>query len=546
MKSTDLVNRTINNGEIRDTKEVDIDEAINLSGSFGRYQWLVNIFLNMIHVIFNPHLYILYFVADDPPWTCVKKSSSLFCKQHFGEKIPQSSELFEKRCDLNRSEWMFVKDKTYSIVTEYDLVCDYTWMGSLANAPLFIGWGLSGPFVGYLSDAYGRRVTSIMSVLLGAFSLAGLSFINDMWQFILLRGLLGAGIGCYIAMFYTICTEVVGNKYRAITGVFLAMTTLAGNFVLPYVAYSVPHWRKLVLYISLPVVMAVLISLFIPETARWLCSSGKIKEAENKLKQIAKFNRKDHVDIKLQKHKLRTNDEPKKYSYVDILFRHFSVSILVISLCFDWAVAALLYFGLTLESSDLGGSIYFNFTLSFVAEVPNPILFLYCSNKIGRKQTFLLFSFIGSVSVSIVGVLYFVHEGVRGLDTAKLILAMIGKLCVATCFSVLYLWTFELFPTVVRSQGLIFCQIAGRVGAAGAPFIATNLAESSKPLPFIVMGAAGFLSALCGCWLPETNGRKTRENYEDFFDISSRNLVVQSLAVEEKIDEAPLLSPVAG
>ena len=83
MKSTDLVNRTINNGEIRDTKEVDIDEAINLSGSFGRYQWLVNIFLNMIHVIFNPHLYILYFVADDPPWTCVKKSSSLFCKQHF-------------------------------------------------------------------------------------------------------------------------------------------------------------------------------------------------------------------------------------------------------------------------------------------------------------------------------------------------------------------------------------------------------------------------------------------------------------------------------
>lgn len=218
----------------------------------------------------------------------------------------------------------------------------------------------------------------------------------------------------------------------------------------------------------------------------------------------------------------------------------------MISLCFDWAVAALLYFGLTLESSDLGGSIYFNFTLSFVAEVPNPILFLYCSNKIGRKQTFLLFSFIGSVSVSIVGVLYFVHEGVRGLDTAKLILAMIGKLCVATCFSVLYLWTFELFPTVVRSQGLIFCQIAGRVGAAGAPFIATNLAESSKPLPFIVMGAAGFLSALCGCWLPETNGRKTRENYEDFFDISSRNLVVQSLAVEEKIDEAPLLSPVAG
>ena len=544
MESNDMVNGTINSGHISDTKEVDIDEAINLSGSFGRYQWLVNIFLNMIHVIFNPHLYILYFVADDPPWTCVKKSSSLFCKQHFGEKIHQSSDLFDKRCDLNRSEWMFVKDKTYSIVTEFDLVCDYTWMGSLANAALFIGWGLSGPFFGYFSDAYGRRITSVMSVLLGAFSLAGLSFINHMWQFILLRALLGAGIGCYIAMFYTICTEVVGNKHRAITGAFLAITTLAGNFILPYMAYCIPHWRKLVLYISFPVVMAVVISFFIPETARWLYSSGKIKEAENKIKHVAKFNGKDHVDIRLQKHKLRTNDEPNKYSYIDIFFRHCSVSTLALSLCFDWAVAALLYFGLTLESSDLGGSIYFNFTLSFVAEVPNPILFVYCSNKIGRKKSFLLFSFIGSVSVSIVAVLYFVPEGVSGLDIAKLVLAMTGKLCITTCFSVLYLWTFELFPTVVRSQGLILCQIAGRVGAAGAPFIATNLAESNKSLPFIVMGAAGFLSALFGCWLSETNERKTRENYEDFFDISSRNLVIQTQGVEENVDEAPLLSSI--
>ena len=70
---------------------------------------------------------------------------------HFGQKIPQSSELFKDQCKLNRSEWKFTKDKTYSLVTECELVCDNAWMGSLANSGLFIGWGLSGPFPDILS-----------------------------------------------------------------------------------------------------------------------------------------------------------------------------------------------------------------------------------------------------------------------------------------------------------------------------------------------------------------------------------------------------------
>ena len=59
--------------------------------------------------------------------------------QHFGEQIPQSSNLFKQRCYLNRSDWTFTKDKAYSIGTEFDLVCDDAWKASLTNSALFIG-----------------------------------------------------------------------------------------------------------------------------------------------------------------------------------------------------------------------------------------------------------------------------------------------------------------------------------------------------------------------------------------------------------------------
>ena len=211
------------------------------------------------------------------------------------------------------------------------------------------------------------------------------------------------------------------------------------------------------------------------------------------------------------------------------------------SLCFGWAVAALLYYGLTWESSDLGGNMYLNFALSFLVELPSPVLYVYFCDKIGRKRSFLLFATVVSVMACAVSALYFVSVSMRGLNTARLVMAMIGKLCASLSFSTLYLWTFELFPTVVRSQGLILCQIAGRFGAVAAPFIATNLAATSKALPFILMSILGFLSVLFGFVLPETNKKASRENFEDFFVNSSKAVNIQEDDKNKQNDQAPLL-----
>ena len=101
--------------------------------------------------------------------------------------------------------------------------------------------------------------------------------------------------------------------------------------------------------------------------------------------------------------------------------------------------------------------------------------------------------------------------------------------------AVAYLWAFELYPTVVRSQGMTICQITGRIGSAAAPFIATNLSAFNKSLPFIVFGASSLVSLLLSLLLPETNNVKTREVFDDFLENKSKHDV---LDIKNKADVA--------
>ena len=495
--------------------EVEIDEAFEIAGSFGRYQILVTLLVGFTHAPILSQTLMLYFVANEPPWTCVNNNSSVFCKNHFGEKIPQSSELFKEQCKLNRSEWVFTKDKTYSIVTEYELVCDNAWMASLANSALFIGWGLTGPFAGYLIDLHGRRMTMIISILVSAGSILSLGFVNKVWQFIMLRTILGVAVGSLSAN--AIAFEVVGRRHRALVGTFLTITFLIMLYLLVTAAYFIQNWRKLILYSSFGATVSVLMSFLIPESARWLYATGKINKAEEKFYQMAKFNKKQNEVIHLKIPESGNNNNTKRFSFSDLLFRHFSVSVLCVAICFIWTTQGLLFYGLTLESSNFGGSIYLNFALSFLVELLTPVIYLYCSNKFGRKRSYMGFSIVAILSAISIAVLYFVPRSNRVLEIFKLALGLVGKSAVSNAFSVVHLWTFELFPTAVRSQGLTICQLAGRVGSTAAPFIATNLSAFSKSLPFIIFGAFTLVSLLLSCILPETSNMKTRENFEDFF-----------------------------
>ena len=56
------------------------------------------------------------------------------------------------------------------------------------------------------------------------------------------------------------------------------------------------------------------------------------------------------------------------------------------------------------------------------------------------------------------------------LEISK-IMAFVGKFAVAACFSILYTFSAELYPTCVRSSAVGFCSSCARVGGALSPLI---------------------------------------------------------------------------
>jgi hypothetical protein len=89
--------------------------------------------------------------------------------------------------------------------------------------------------------------------------------------------------------------------------------------------------------------------------------------------------------------------------------------------------------------------------------------------------------------------------------SSQVFVSMIGRFGIAGSFNMIYLYTTELFPTIVRSACLGTCSLAARVGGIIAPGII--LAQTiSAAIPPVVLGLVAASACLTTLTLPETQG----------------------------------------
>ena len=102
--------------------------------------------------------------------------------------------------------------------------------------------------------------------------------------------------------------EVMGPAYRTGAGLMLCMFFAVALMILSLLSYLFNSWFQLALVTSLPfTILAVYwwqdnkiktetkwyFRWFVPESPRWLLSTGRIDEAEVVVQKIAKWNKKD-------------------------------------------------------------------------------------------------------------------------------------------------------------------------------------------------------------------------------------------------------------
>ncbi len=81
---------------------------------------------------------------------------------------------------------------------------------------------------------------------------------------------------------------------------------------------------------------------------------------------------------------------------------------------------------------------------------------------------------------------------------------------------IIYVFSVEIYPTVVRSLGLGSSSTFARVGGMVAPHIADALTVSvNASLPVAIFGATALVAGLLALFLPETFGRKLPDTLQE-------------------------------
>ncbi|XP_059256389.1 solute carrier family 22 member 7 isoform X3 [Mustela nigripes] len=250
---------------------------------------------------------------------------------------------------------------------------------------------------------------------------------------------------------------------------------------------------------------------WVPESARWLLTQGRVEEAHRYLLRCARLNGQLVGEDGLSRealNKVATRERVvQRPSYLD-LFR--TPRLRYISLCcmVMWFGVNFSYYGLSLDLSGLGLNVYQTQLLFGAVEVPSKLLVYLLVRHVGRRltQAGMLLGTALALGTSLL-----VPSEMGAWSIA---LAVIGKGFSEGAFTTAYLFTSELYPTVLRQTGMGLTSLVGRLGGSLAP-LAALLDGVWLPLPKLAYGGIALLAACTALLLPETRQAQLPETIQD-------------------------------
>ncbi|XP_053398435.1 organic cation transporter protein-like [Mercenaria mercenaria] len=413
------------------------------------------------------------------------------------------------KCD----KWVYDESVFHeNVVTEMSVVCDKEILQSIAKMTFFIGVLFGDLTFGVVADRYGRKKSFYLSILLLLVSTIVLYWVQNFVEYSVVRFFIGAGCAGIFLVGFVIAMEMVGPSKRLWAGTFWQVWFEIGLIILSGVAYLVRDWRKLQIIMAIPTVIYLPYYWLIPESSRWLLSQGRPAEAEAVLRKAARVNKVTLPDDFLDQCE-PDNDTGKVWH----LFRSRKLAIRTSVIFYNWLAIATVYYGLSLNTGNLGGDFYLNFLLQGVSEFPAYVICLLLFDRLGRKKLLIGFFFLGGLSC--IATLFTRIYGGEKLEAATITLAMVGKMCVSGTFTVIYVFSAELYPTVVRNSGVGTSSCFSRFGVISAPYIAglntVVNGDLGRALPLVIFGSFSVSAGLLSLHLPETAHARLPETIDD-------------------------------
>jgi len=339
--------------------------------------------------------------------------------------------------------------------------------GGILTSILLLGWSAGGIIFGRIADRIGRTRTLMLTMLLYALGTAACAAAPNIWALLLFRVVGSLGIGGEWAAGAAMVAEVVPEKRRVEAGALLYTSAPMGLFLATWANFQIAgvffkgspetSWRWVFLCGLVPAAVAFVVRLFVREPERW-------KEAA--------AGSHEHPRIA----ELFT---PKLWPIT-----RSGLSMAIIALIAWWGVNAFIptvSTGLaqaTAKAKGFDRAATFALVELWKARTTNAfnlggligtLLTIPAAKIMGRRKMFALYYLASAIAIF----------ATFGLDLPPLTRLYMYFFIGVTIFGVFGSFTYylpELFPTRLRGTGAGFCYNAGRIVAAGGPFLVGAIA----------------------------------------------------------------------
>lgn len=347
------------------------------------------------------------------------------------------------------------------------------------TAAAFAGMAVGSFVFGSTADRLGRRNMFLIDLIIFVLAALASGFVQNVWQLVVARFILGVGIGIDMPTSTAILAEFSTSRNRGKNGLFMQTFWFIGSLVgtiigLLFYEYSgADAWRWTLMSGAVPAIVVLLLRRGMPESPYWLAVREKSAHTPS-------------------------NSPASRFGSYSELLKGMNLKP-VVFLTLYWFLAnltgsSLLLYTPQLANSAFGltgtASIAFSGTLTACYVVALLVIAMVI-DKAGRKAVAL----VGWAGAAAMAVILAFAQNTIALMLVSFAVATI--LLQAAANGPFWPWSVELFPTRLRATGQGVASAAGKVGGfigtAAFPTVLASLHWHLSMLMFAVLFVLGVL-----------------------------------------------------